>query len=378
MKKGIRGTSKEIWLVLLLIGGFLGLVSCNQEMPSETGRAGFELLNEDLTVSEWSPSKTTKSSIGAFVTSTTCLPPPSDLVSWWPGDGDANDIVDGNHGILQYGAAFATGIVGGAFSLDGVDDYLDAGNAPNLNITGQLTIEAWIFIEQYTPYPSVVSKGDVGNYLESYALFYYPYGQLGFLLNRDGTSSGRTIAHGPVIPLNTWTHVAGTYDGTTMRNYINGSLVWTVSHSGGIFITPDPVLIGKSYRQTHTVGNTFVDGLIDEAAIYNRALTASEIQAIYDAGSSGKCKAPPEQILIDAITDLVDEGTLNRGQGNSLLAKLNAALRQISRDNANAAINQLQAFINQVNAFIRAGVLSQATGQLLIDTANSLIINLGG
>jgi hypothetical protein len=57
-----------------------------------------------------------------------CLQPPAGLVSWWPGDGNANDIQDGNHGTLQNGVTFAPGMVGQAFSFDGVDDYVDLGN----------------------------------------------------------------------------------------------------------------------------------------------------------------------------------------------------------------------------------------------------------
>jgi len=54
-----------------------------------------------------------------------CTPPPADMVSWWPADGDANDVVDANHGTLWNGATFAPGMVGPAFSLDGTDDYVE-------------------------------------------------------------------------------------------------------------------------------------------------------------------------------------------------------------------------------------------------------------
>ena len=50
----------------------------------------------------------------------TCVPPPSSLVSWWPGDGHAEDIGDSNDGSLQGGATFAPGVVGQAFTFDGV------------------------------------------------------------------------------------------------------------------------------------------------------------------------------------------------------------------------------------------------------------------
>ena len=53
-----------------------------------------------------------------------CVEAPEGLISWWPGDGDANDIEGNNDGTLQGGATFAPGKVGQAFNLDGVDDYV--------------------------------------------------------------------------------------------------------------------------------------------------------------------------------------------------------------------------------------------------------------
>src|SRR5947199_9852261 len=74
-----------------------------------------------------------------------CATTPSGMVSWWPGEGNANDIVDGNSGTLQGGATFAAGYVGQAFLLDGVNAYVDAGNAPNLHVSGgDFTVEAWV------------------------------------------------------------------------------------------------------------------------------------------------------------------------------------------------------------------------------------------
>src|SRR5262245_17110647 len=57
----------------------------------------------------------------------TCTPPPPNVVSWWPGDGNANDIQRSNNGTLQNGAAFAPGYVGQAFSFDGINDYVSTG-----------------------------------------------------------------------------------------------------------------------------------------------------------------------------------------------------------------------------------------------------------
>ncbi len=79
-----------------------------------------------------------------------------------------------------------------------------------------------------------------------------------------------------------------------------------------------------------------------------------------------------EQITA-TVQDLVTSGVLNKGQGNALIVKLNAAEKNLNKENTNAAINELNAFINQVNAYIKSGKLSPTDGQELIDDANSVI-----
>ena len=122
----------------------------------------------------------------------------------------------------------------------------------------------------------------------------------------------------------------------------------------------------------------FFDGLIDEFEFFDRALSSLEIQAIFDAGSAGKCKTPQDQIngLIQQVEALVTAGTLNNGQGNALISKLVGAIAKIEQGNLNAAVNKLQAFINQVQGFINAGTLTPEQGQALIDAAEAVIVVL--
>ena len=83
----------------------------------------------------------------------------SNPVSWWPGEGSADDIVGRNHGVLQNGAAFAAGKVGQAFSLDGIDDYVDLGNSATLHVSGgDFTIEAWVRFDTLTSDMSILDK----------------------------------------------------------------------------------------------------------------------------------------------------------------------------------------------------------------------------
>ena len=82
-----------------------------------------------------------------------CVAPPSGLISRWPGDGNTDDIEGGNNGSLQNGATFATGLVGQAFSLDGVNDYITIPRSTNLQ-PAQITVTAWIKASSAQPDPS--------------------------------------------------------------------------------------------------------------------------------------------------------------------------------------------------------------------------------
>ena len=104
------------------------------------------------------------------------------------------------------------------------------------------------------------------------------------------------------MQLFTWYHVAMSYDGHELTLYVNGQLEASVPADGPLVITSVPVIIGM------TAGwpTSNIQGLIDEPSLYNRALAAAEIQAIYNAGSAGKCQGVP-------LTPLAAQATLSVG-----------------------------------------------------------------
>jgi len=105
------------------------------------------------------------------------------------------------------------------------------------------------------------------------------FGAIGVTKSSDSGFSG-----GAILP-DTWSHIAMTYDEETGVNilYVNGQQVASRVRPGGIFPSKKRVLIG---REDSFKPRSF-PGLIDEVEIYNRALIAAEIEAIYDAGIAG-------------------------------------------------------------------------------------------
>jgi hypothetical protein len=243
-----------------------------------------------------------------------CVPAPSSLVGWWPGEGNANDMVDGNHGTAGGGTTYETGKVGQAFSFDGSSGHiniLDNGQGVPLDGFSQLTIDAWIKPDSIG-WPDPESGGNISAIVSkhdttktngvSYSLFQFN-GKLRFaIVQTINPDNAVGILSDADIPIGTWSHVAAVWrGGADFELYLNGATMAGTLFSEGSIPTVmadnvTPVNIGRveSFSGTFTGPAAFFDGLIDEVDIFNSALSASTIQAIYNAGSSGKCD--PEQI----------------------------------------------------------------------------------
>ena len=104
-----------------------------------------------------------------------------------------------------------------------------------------------------------------------------------------GSDNASSLDSDTAVPVGTWTHVAATFDATTIKVYINGVEVGIKAFAfplvDSAFDPAFPMLIG-----TDTTNNRWFDGLIDEVSLYNRALTGAEILAIFNAGSAGKVR----------------------------------------------------------------------------------------
>src|SRR3989338_305175 len=217
----------------------------------------------------------------------TCVEPPSGLVSWWPGEGNADDIVNGNDGALQNGVTFAPGMVGQAFSFDGVDDFVSVPDSANQK-PAVLTVATWFNLPRHTQpgaYGLMVSK--YGGSYNGWMLHMEASASCGPAFEIVGQPSRQAYVCSNVPgPLNNWVHVAGTYDGTTVSIYVNGVLKGSGTLGGGY--TPTSTLLTMGKASWGNIG--YNAGLLDDVQLFNRALSASEIQAIYNAGSAGMCK----------------------------------------------------------------------------------------
>jgi len=173
------------------------------------------------------------------------------------------------HTLAVGGAAWTTGGKNGsALSFNGTSARATVADANDLDLTGAMTLEAWV-------YPNAVSSGWRTILHKETDRFY-----LFASSSVSGPATGGTFGSSNVnafggagLAAVTWTHLAGTYDGTTVKVYVNGVLAGSAPASGSIGVSGSPLSIGG----TAAYGEYF-NGRIDDVRIYNRALSAAEIQ----------------------------------------------------------------------------------------------------
>ncbi len=224
---------------------------------------------------------------------TNCVTPPNGLVSWWRGENNASDSVGGNNGVFL-GAAFKNGEVNEAFSFNvsGNNILVPASNTLDVGAGGGLSIEGWINSTDNTygrPIAEWVSP-TVGGYEVHFFVHQTFPGTLYANLYDTSGNEHRIQSAPDLVKTNVFQHVALTYDKASGvgRLYVNGVVVQ--ESALGTFTPQTSSKLSIGYRpSTVPFGPIPFLGLIDELSLYSRALTPSEVQSIYQAGSAGKC-----------------------------------------------------------------------------------------
>ena len=208
-----------------------------------------------------------------------CVPPPVGLIAWWPGNGNALDMVGTHNGTLKTGVTYAPGKSGQAFTFDGSGAGVDLGWAFDLQ---QFSISFWVKpASDQADYANMIDNnhGSSQNWaIETVA---------------GGTTNGWHWGNGKgesgcvyfSLTNNVWHHVTVTQGSNTVSQvYLNGQLVGTAPSPGPI-VYIDPHFWLGSWGG----GSRAFKGQIDEVAVFGRELSATEIQAVYQADSASLC-----------------------------------------------------------------------------------------
>lgn len=208
----------------------------------------------------------------------------SGLIGWWQLNGNATDSIGTATGTV-FGAQPTTGQGGlsnTAYVFDGVDDYIRLSGATAVgNLTGNLTMSAWIRKDTSNVIGAIFSAARTAS-----------ANGLAFNAMANGTARFTTLgvrdydSTTATYRANEWTHVVATMNANTVTYFVNGVQRDTISHTaGGAANTDDVHMIGAGTVSLSTTLTTPFDGSIDDLRVYNRILTANEIQTIYNNGA---------------------------------------------------------------------------------------------
>ncbi len=211
------------------------------------------------------------------------------LVGYWPFEGNADDASGlGNNGQLLGNPSFGPGQVGQGLSLDG-SSYVDVGNAAGLTgLTPKaMSVSAWVYNAQKirpngVDLRTVIAQRDATQYA-GYGLQYgyvAGYGVDNYVIWIVFWGGYAGAAHYEIEP-GQWYHIVGVFENNVPTIYVNGVPVETILSSSGYRSSNANVIIGRqgNYAQRYD----YHRGVLDEVRLYNRALSAAEVQALYQA-----------------------------------------------------------------------------------------------
>lgn len=254
---------------------------------------------------------------------TNCDTVPSNLVGWWPANGDAVNIVDGT-AALDSPVTFVPGEVGDAFAFNSSNTDVHVGSGYDLGASDGFSIEMWInpsVVNQFQPLLEWATPNLAENDLSIW---------LSIPTDEGGTGPGSFALHlsddpnlmdqfvstpaGLILP-NSWQHVAATYDRTSgfVTLYVDGSLIIQTNIGSFRPATTSDLWFGFDPVTTMFAPGVFgaeshYSGLLDEISIYNRVLSPTEIQNIYLAGGFGKCPLPPTIVTVQPASQTATVG----------------------------------------------------------------------
>lgn len=326
-----------------------------------------------------------------------CTTPPAGMTAWWRADGSATDVVGGNDGTLVDGVTFTPipcatsvtkgGMVGQAFSFDGTTGYVLIPSSAALQPPDAISIDAWVYPTKFNGPGSFGGRVIISKYNTfvpaargvSWELMVRESGRVLWSVVDDAQPNSYFNAITDVpLTLGAWSHVAATFDTATQEIavYINGQKVPTSCEPGTecgpvtkLLQSPSDVMIGAAtYNSLPGIGG-FWSGRIDEVEVFNRALSSTEIQAVFNARSAGKCRTATFTSTLTDITNARQLGLIdNSDLANSLLQKIHAAQTATLTDRHNI----LNTFKDEVTA--QAGQhITGAAVQTLSQDVNTLL-----
>ncbi len=234
----------------------------------------------------------------------------AELVAHWPLDGNAKDLLGNHSGSdsgVTFGAEGAADHTGTAAEFNGSSSTITVPFDSAIN-PDSFTLSMWVNADSTNGFASpVTSRDDTPGSVHGYLVYNDSGGNWNFWTGTGGPSGAWNTMPGGPVEIGSWTHLAVSYDDTsqTKRLYVNGSLA--ASNSAANLYSPN----GPQSENLHigsgadSGGSFFFDGLIDDVALWNHALTPAEIADVMNNGVPG---GPPSVTTFEAIPPFIDSG----------------------------------------------------------------------
>ena len=202
--------------------------------------------------------------------------PTEGLVAYYPFNGNADDESENDHhgdanNLTPTDDRFGNAVA--AYDFDG-DGYVEVADSDDFHLAN-ITISVWVSPVEDPAERNIISKDDMSRgYYLSFA------DEIRFAV---GDGSWHTITEAHSLPYDQWSHLVGTYDGERLALFINGELADELAWEGSISYGERPLQIGRNGYYTDRLAHYFM-GSLDDIRIYDRALSSSEVEALYSEG----------------------------------------------------------------------------------------------
>ena len=269
------------------------LVTLPASVTVGAGSASGSFNAQAVTITANQSAGLTASYNGTSATASLALQAPSTsaglVAAYAFGEGNGSSVADssgnGNTGTIANATWTTAGKYGNALMFNGVYAWVTVNDAAPLHLTSAMTLEAWVNPSTVNAaWRDVIYKGNDNYYLSATSA-----SQSGSPAGGGAFGSITELYGTAALATNVWAHLAVTYDGSALRLYVNGVQVSSVAQTGSLATSGNPLQIGGD-----SFFGQFFNGIIDEVRVYNRALSAAEIQTdMYAPIAVSTAPAPP-------------------------------------------------------------------------------------
>ncbi|MFD4994026.1 LamG-like jellyroll fold domain-containing protein [Cellulosimicrobium cellulans] len=202
----------------------------------------------------------------------------------------------GGQGALSGGATWVAGVAGKAVRLDGTSGRVSVPDSAALDVTGAMTVSAWVRPERVAT--QYVVKKAVGYETDGYEIGLSSGGRAFFRLNQASGGNSYRAEATSAYPSNgsTWVHLVGVFDGDRVRLYVNGVQQGSVAGPDAVELNDQPLVLGGEPGGAYPLR-----GAIDGVRLYGKALTAAEVAALH----SGTTPPPATPVALPGALSTV-------------------------------------------------------------------------